>query len=272
MVAAEVFRPIGIFHAPMLHTQEADGGRGIPHLLHGLYLTIDDVAKLTALLQHSGQHQGQQLLHAGKLAEALYKTNAMGLPNNSMKNRFGEGRYQQSFWSVPYRTATGCVFQIPYMSGRGGNTVVLLPNGISAFRFVDGNRYDVDTMVLVGEALRPFPCPAGSGEALPPERQALSASDLRAELTGHTLYDDHWRGHIFPAASGVQYGRWPAASDVGTWHITADGYFCNTWHVWRGRRERCHVVYREGETFELQAKDRLDKGVLRRALGNPEGY
>jgi CubicO group peptidase (beta-lactamase class C family) len=46
MVMAEVFRPIGIFHAPMLHTQETGGGHGIPHLLHGLYPTIDDLAKL----------------------------------------------------------------------------------------------------------------------------------------------------------------------------------------------------------------------------------
>lgn len=30
MVLAEVFQPIGIFHAPIMHTQERDGGRGIP--------------------------------------------------------------------------------------------------------------------------------------------------------------------------------------------------------------------------------------------------
>ena len=121
----------------MMHTQEADGGRGIPHLLHGLYPTIDDLAKLTTLLQNGGQHQGQQLLSAAKLAKALYKTDAMGLPTGR-KNRFGEGRYHLSFWSVPYRTANGCFFQIPYMAGYGGNLVVLLPNGISAFRFADG--------------------------------------------------------------------------------------------------------------------------------------
>ena len=106
-----------------------------------------------------------------------------------------------------------------------------------------------------------------------PERQALSASDLRAELTGHTLYADG--RHLFLAASGVQYGasKGGPGHDVGTWHITADGQFCNTWHVWRGRRERCFVVYREGETFELHATDRLDKGVSHhRVPGNPEGY
>jgi hypothetical protein len=140
----------------MMHTQEADGGRGIPFLTIGLYPTIDDVAKLTTLLQHGGQHQGQQLLHAGKLAEALYKTNARGLPSY-LENRFGVGRYHLSFWSMPYRTATGCVFQIPYMAGHGGNSVVLLPNGLSAFRFADGHHYDVGTMVLAGGGHPPLP-------------------------------------------------------------------------------------------------------------------
>jgi len=116
--------------------QEAAGEWGIPLLGYGLYPTIDDIAKLTTLLQHGGQHQGQQLLSAAKLAEALYKTKAMGLPSRE-ENRFGEGRYQLSFWSVPYRTANGCVFQLPYMSGFGGNLVMLLPNGVSAFRLAD---------------------------------------------------------------------------------------------------------------------------------------
>jgi hypothetical protein len=70
--------------------------------------------------------------------------------------------YHLSFWSISHQSRTGCAFQIPYMAGFLGNLVVLLPNGISAFQFADGNNYDVDPMVLAGEALRPFPCPAGS--------------------------------------------------------------------------------------------------------------
>jgi hypothetical protein len=91
-------------------------------------------------------------------------------------------------------------------------------------------------------------------------------------LTGHTFYADD--GHLFLAASGVQYGASKGGTehDVDTWHVTADSQFCNMWHMWRGRRERCFVVYREGETFALHAKDRLDKEVYRRVLGNPEGY
>jgi CubicO group peptidase (beta-lactamase class C family) len=109
---------MGIFHLPARHTQEADGSRGIPPLGYGLYPTIGDIAKLTALLHNGGRHQGQQLLSAAKLAEALYQTEARGLPSGLM-NQFGEGRYQLSFWSVPHRTHNGCSFQIPYMAGWG---------------------------------------------------------------------------------------------------------------------------------------------------------
>lgn len=280
MVVAEVFRPIGIVHLPTMHTLEAAGERGIPLLGYGLYPTIEDIAKLTTLLQHGGQHQGQQVLSAAKLAEALYKTTAVGLPSRE-ENRFGEGRYQLSFWSVPYRTANGCVFQIPYMAGLGGNLVVLLPNGISAFRLADGHDYHVDTMVLTGEAIRPFPCPAESGEAPPPPpRQPLTAGDLRGELAGNTLYWDPvnifpeifgGRLNLFMAADGVLYGtlkRGPDGGtehDAGTWHIIPDGQFCSRWNVWDGRREGCFAVCREGETFELYRKDRFVKEVYRRA-------
>jgi hypothetical protein len=89
-----------------------------------------------------------------------------------------------------------------------------------------------------------------------------------------------WGGYltIFLAADGVQYGTLKTGpdggteQDVGTWHITTDGQFCSRWHVWGSRREGCSAVYREGETFEFYRKDRLDKGVFRRVLGNPEGY
>jgi hypothetical protein len=293
MVVAEVLQPIGIFHAPMLHTQEPDGGRGIPHLLHGLYPTIDDVAKLTTLLQQGGQYQGRQLLSAAKLATALDTSESRGLPSRQ-ENRFGEGRYHLSFWSVPYRTATGCRFQIPYMFGYGGNLVVLLPNGVSAFRFADGFRVDLESMVLAGEAIRPFPCPAGSAETLPPARPPLTASDLRAEVPGRTFYRDRvtsfpgifgGRLNMLVAADGRLYGtltRRPGGGmehDVGRWHITPEGQFCRTWHVWDHRRERCYtlsvslpVMYQGGETYEFAATDRWDTALYRRVPGNPEGY
>ncbi len=270
MVVREVLQPIGIFHAPMTHTLEPDGGRGIPLLAFGFYPTIDDVAKIATLLQNGGRHRGQQLLSAANLADALYRTSAVGLPTGA-KNRFGDAQYHLSFWSVPYRTASGCFFQIPYMSGLGGNLVALLPNGVSAFRFADGFNYDVDSMIVAGELIRPFcPSPPGGPSAPTPRRTPLTASELEAELPGNTFYVG--RQHVFIEPGGRVFGTGRDDVDVGAWHITPDGHYCRTWNVWDNGRARCYTVYRDGETFELHVQDRLGKSVLTRRVGNPERY
>ena len=269
MVVEEVYRPIGVFHAPMLHTIEADGSRGVPILGYGLYPTIDDVGKLTTLLQNGGRHDGRQLLPAPRIAEALFRaSDTAGLPLGPT-SRFGAPRYHLSFWSIPYRTGAGCFFQIPYMSGYGGNTVMLLPNGVSAFRFADAMSYDNESMVLAAEAIRPFCTPATSAVAAPP-RTPLTAAEIRTEVTGHTFYSG--RGHTFFDASGLIYSGSPDSVDVGRWSITAEGQFCRTWNVSDSARPRCLRVYREGETFEFHPVDRWFVGTARRVPGNPERY
>jgi CubicO group peptidase (beta-lactamase class C family) len=155
MVLEEVYRPIGIQHAPIMRTHEPDGGRGIPIFGYGLYPTVDDVAKVAALFHDGGEFEDQQLLHAGKVAEALYKTDIAGLPTGD-RYEYGEGRYHMSFWSMPYRAGGGESGLIPYMSGFGGNHVALMPNGITAFRFADAHIYGVDSMVRVAKGIRPW--------------------------------------------------------------------------------------------------------------------
>jgi hypothetical protein len=269
MVVDEVYRPIGIFHAPMLHTIETDGGRGVPILGFGLSPTIDDVAKLAMLFQNGGRHDGRQLLPAKRIAEALYRaSDTAGLPLGPT-TQFGSPRYHLSFWSIPYRTRTGCVFQIPYMSGYGGNIVTLLPNGVSAFRFADAMSYDHESLVRAAEAIRPF-CtpPVNAVSALP--RTPLTAAEVRAELTGNTFYGGP--NHTFFDASGLIYAGSPDFVDVGRWTINSEGQYCRTWNVTDSARTRCFRVYRDGEAFELHPVDRWSVATLKRARGNPERY
>lgn len=269
MVRTEVYRPIGIAHAPAMHTIEADGGRGLPLLGYGLYLTVDDVAKIVTLLQNGGRHEGAQLLSATKLAEALYRTGAtVGLPNRALRNRFGEGRYHLSFWSVPYRTSGGCFFQIPYMAGLGGNLVALLPNGVSVFRFADGMNYDLDAMILAGESIRPF-CPPPATVAAPdPARVPLSASELAAEIPGHTFAFGTQR--LFFAPGGRLYGAVPDDADLGHWTITADARVCCAWTKWDNALARCYAIYREGEVYAFEVPERFSRVVGRRTPGGLE--
>ena len=163
---------------------------------------------------------------------------------------------------------TAVFFRFPHMAGFGGNLVVLLPNGISAFRFADGFDFDVEAMVLAGESLRPF-C-STAAEQTPPsvKRQPLTASELNTVFSDHTFYGDSWR--MFAAADGVIYRSSRNASDVGKWRIAPDGQFCRAW--WDRPQERCYVVYQDGEMLELYPSDRWGQELVIRAPGNPEGY
>ncbi len=156
MVVEEVLKPIGIQHAPILRTIEPDGSRGVPQFWIGLYPTVDDAAKVAMLLRDGGQYQGRQILHAGRIAEALRQTDWAGFPSGET-NAVGEGTYLLSFWAMPYRTADGRTLQIPYMSGFGGNRIVFNPNGIICFRFTDAHDYDSTPLMRVAESIAPFP-------------------------------------------------------------------------------------------------------------------
>jgi hypothetical protein len=155
MVLSDIYRPIGIMYAPIMRTIEPDGSIGLPIFGYGLYPNVDDVAKLSILLHNGGQHQGQQLLHAGRLAEAMFQTDETGLPTGE-SNEYGNLTYHLSFNGLPYRIEGGPLQRIPVSTGYGGNHWVLLPNGITTFRFCDANKYGVDSMVDVAEALCPF--------------------------------------------------------------------------------------------------------------------
>ena len=269
MLVREVLEPIGAFHVPTLRTIEPDGSPGVPLLSYGLFLTVDDVAKLATLLQSGGRHEGQQILHPAKLAEALYRTSPdAGLPVG-WKFRAGAGRYHLSFWSMPYRAATGCFLQIPFMWGFGGNHVVLLPNGVTAFRFTDAmpGSVNVEGMVLAGEALRPLCAPAAGAVTAPPPAPAvpLTAAEVTGLLAGYTLQGDFSRMAI--DRSGTLTLESPAVVDVGRWHVTDDGRFCRAWQVADRRRLRCHHVHRDGDEIELRADDRWSVTRFRRVPG-----
>jgi hypothetical protein len=154
MVLAEVYRPIGISHAPIMRTIEADGSKGLPIFGYGLYPNVDDVAKLSILLQNGGRHQGRQLLNSERLAEALCRTNVIGLPTGE-RDEYGELTYYLAFNDLPFHCKDGRVRRIPVSTGFGGNHWVILPNGISTFRFCDANRYGVGSMIEVAEAVCP---------------------------------------------------------------------------------------------------------------------
>lgn len=154
MMLDEVYTPLGIHHMPQNTTIEIDRP-GVPLLGWGIYVTIDDVAKIGRLLQQGGAYNGKQLLSKAGIAEALYETDIHGLPTGDA-NEFGTKTYHLSFWHEPYISASGKTYTAPQMRGWGGNVVQLMPNGIIGFRMGNGGYADVEQMLLIADKIRPF--------------------------------------------------------------------------------------------------------------------
>lgn len=159
-ITREVLQPIGITHMPVLHTKEPNRARGIPLLGIGMLPTLEEVAKLVKLLRNGGRHKGEQILSATKLDEAFGKAMRSALPTGALKDD-GETYYHMSLWLHPFRAHNGCLLRIPAMSGHGGNYVIIMPNGITAFRFADGRynspgTWDSSGLRKVADYIRPF--------------------------------------------------------------------------------------------------------------------
>jgi hypothetical protein len=145
MLTDEVFKPIGIHHAPAVRTLEPGGARGVIWANAGWYPTLDDQAKIALLLQAGGAHQGQQLLHRGLTTDLLAARGAFLITSDRSRDltgaapaastaadaAAGDNRYRMGFWFPRHvGSASGKAFLLPSMQGSGDNRVTIYPNGI----------------------------------------------------------------------------------------------------------------------------------------------
>ena len=145
--------------------------------------------------------------------------------------------------------------------------MALLPNGVSVLRFSDGLNFDIDSMILAGESLRPFcTAPVTTEQTLP--RAPLTALELATEIAGHVLAIGRQR--LFFANGGRLFGSSGDNIDVGTWEIRPEGRLCRRWNSWDQGHLRCYILYRKDDTFELELPGRFTHFVVRREPGGLE--
>jgi len=138
----EVLRPIGIAHAPAVHTREAGGKDGVIWYNAGYYPTLDDLAKIALLYQNAGAYHGQQLLNRQLTQDALTAHCALIKAGDASMNRAcidggttKEPLYRTGFHYLPYvGSKSGKQYSLPSMHGAGDNEVVLYPNGLVSIR------------------------------------------------------------------------------------------------------------------------------------------
>jgi hypothetical protein len=134
LIRREVFRPIGIYQAPTNMTIESDGphGRGQPMLAYGYYPTLDDLAKIAALYQHHGAWNRRQLLNRSLVNRLLPRSSPA--PQALPASEDGAQHYLTDWHIQRVESTQGCTTYVPQMEGWGGNTVTVLPGGVTLIR------------------------------------------------------------------------------------------------------------------------------------------
>ncbi len=161
MMIDDVYKSIGIHHLPMNRTIETDGSAGLVLMAYGMFLTLDDLAKIASLFQHQGGTGNEQLLSPGLIAAATDQRLAKGLASG-YSSIDGPITYHLGFWHYPYIALSGQLYHIPAMRGYGGNLLLLLPNGMNAFRIANDaatkkeNIYNVHSFIHLADMIQPF--------------------------------------------------------------------------------------------------------------------
>jgi len=143
MLQADVFKPIGIHHAPIVRTREPGGKDGYAWFQAGYYPTMDDLAKIATFFRDKGMHKGVQILHRQltedllSAKDAIRKKTDMSLDRSPIADDTStdEGLYKMGFHFNPYiGSRSGKRFFLPTISGSGANEVILFPNGLISIR------------------------------------------------------------------------------------------------------------------------------------------
>jgi hypothetical protein len=134
MLRDQVYRPIGIHHVPTNTTIEPGAhspyDHGHPMLAYGYYPTFDDLAKIAALYQDHGACGDHQILSRALVDRLLSRPRPapQALPSTN-------GSHYLMGWRIERVTSyAGCTRWVPQMKGWGGNTVTVLPGGVTLIR------------------------------------------------------------------------------------------------------------------------------------------
>ena len=161
-----VFKPLNMSQGSLSTLRTDNSASGKPFGSHGLFFIQDDIVKIGRFLNNSGGGiNGAQVLDPQRLQESLFRTadpSILGLsvPDRGTPTVANTFRYHNLFWGKRMTTAEfpqyRCNFWVSFMSGYGGNSVLLLPNGTIYYLFSDGNEFIWYTAVNEINKIAPF--------------------------------------------------------------------------------------------------------------------
>ncbi|MGP6177661.1 hypothetical protein ACTU6U_10200 [Microbacterium sp. A196] len=143
MLRDEVLIPAGVGPDALSTLRTENSPTGAPFGGYGMFWTTDAIAKVAELFGPlGGAVDGEQLLHPGLLDAAMQRDvsdRGLDVPGESSLH------YNMSVWAKDFSSADDPsfveAFTVPFMSGFGGITVALMPNGSTYYVFSDGNEF-----------------------------------------------------------------------------------------------------------------------------------
>ncbi len=168
MLRDEVLKPAKVGPDSLTTLRTDNSASGAAFGGYGLFWTRDDIAKVAKLLTvDDGAAGGQQLLHPGLLDASLQRDPADRGVTTSGSIPF---HYNNAFWARDFSAADDASFTtpfaVPFMSGFGGISVVLMPNGSSYYVFSDNNEFAWSGAVVQSNKLAPMTGGGGGGGCL----------------------------------------------------------------------------------------------------------
>ncbi len=129
---------------------------GQPYTGWGLSFVPDDLARIARFINHDhGRIDGVDMLDATALRAALQQDpKDPGLPAPGKDFRYNNGFWAWNAGPVLKRKHP---LWVPFMSGYGGISVVLMPNGMIYYYVSDKGQYAWARAVLAADHFRPFP-------------------------------------------------------------------------------------------------------------------
>jgi CubicO group peptidase (beta-lactamase class C family) len=123
-----------------------------PFVGYGLTFERADLVRIAAFLHAGGTVDGSPLVDRASLAAAMQRDPsdrglAAGVPGF---------RYQNGFWARNLAELLNCAepLWVPFLSGYGGVSLVLFPNGVSYYVVGDGFKYDWAGAAKVAHRIR----------------------------------------------------------------------------------------------------------------------
>ncbi len=158
MVRDEVYTPINLSAGAKTTLRTDNSASGAPFGGYGLFWTQDDLAKVAKLINNdSGAVNGTQILDSSILANGMQKNSADRGFDTSINYM-----YNNSFWAYNYTTADNAAYTcspwVPFMSGYGGITVAMAPNGATYYITSDNEEFTWKNQVTETNKLSPM-CP-----------------------------------------------------------------------------------------------------------------